>query len=207
MFSPDPPLKGHFLPNGWGTTSSSSALHGCTAAGRAVLMCKTHPPPFIVLHTHHVPFIDGLCNATAAPGMLCPHPIFNSQTLCPSFPELKAQASLLPELGGFCNLHLEFKAMNPSPDDFLMDTEELWAVHPSALTLLTWAHFSHTRVQHISWRQPPAGFSRGRNIFKRSFGMSQVFLHKCRMLQAGSRFDSKGMMEAEGLMELVVKYH
>lgn len=149
MFSPDPPLKGHFLPNGWGTTSFSSALHGCTAAGRAVLMCKTHPPPFIVLHTHHVPFIDGLCNATAAPGMLCPHPIFNSQTLCPSFPELKAQASLLPELGGFCNLHLEFKAMNPSPDDFLMDTEELWAVHPSALTLLTWAHFSHTRVQHF----------------------------------------------------------
>lgn len=55
---------------------------GCTAAGRAVSMSKAHPPlAFTALHMHRVQFIDGLYNATAASGVLCPHPIFTSQPL------------------------------------------------------------------------------------------------------------------------------
>lgn len=48
------------------------------------------------------------------------------------FPELKAQASLLSYLHASCNLHLKDKAINPSSDDFMINIEELWAMHHTA---------------------------------------------------------------------------
>lgn len=46
-------------------------------------------------------------------------------------PELKALASLLLYLYVYCNLLLKDKAINPSPDDFMINIEELWAIHNS----------------------------------------------------------------------------
>lgn len=155
---------------------------------------------------------------------MSPSCFYQPASLCPLFPELKAQASLLPELFGFCNLRLEFRAINPSADDFLMNAEELWAVHPSPLTLLTRGRFSPHKSstftfsnQRVTGPSSTKGFDRGRNIFRQSFGMSQVLLHKCRMLQflhnvgctnVGADLTPKiPLTDAGGLVELVVKHH
>lgn len=57
------------------------------------------------------------------------------------FPELKAQSSLLSYLWVFCNLHLKDKAINPSPDDFMIKTEELWAMHHPASHIIDMGMF------------------------------------------------------------------
>lgn len=71
------------------------------------------------------------------------------------FPELKAQASLLSYLCVFCNLHLKDKAINPSPDDFMINIEELWAIHHTASHIMGMGMFFpipelNSYIQHIS---------------------------------------------------------